>query len=146
MNTARIPIPMPARPADLNLASPQEARFWFAAEFSALCAAMRMASESESHGHVWRLAWAISDFTVRQSRWKELETINQAALTAATAIDDPHGRGSAYRFLSIASHYQGRPEDTKRYNELGIGVYLQAGLIAEQALSYLESGTHLQNA
>ncbi|WP_239124405.1 AfsR/SARP family transcriptional regulator [Rhizocola hellebori] len=148
MNKVRLPVPMPQQPADLHgvdIATAQEALGWFAAEFSALCGVMEQAIEAGADGYVWRIAWGISDFATRQSRWAELERISEAAIAAGTRTGEAHGRGSGHRYLSLAAHFRGRLDDGIRHAELAIDAYAQEGLIAEQALMCLDMNSLLES-
>ncbi|GIH10431.1 SARP family transcriptional regulator [Rhizocola hellebori] len=139
LNRGRLPVPLPPRPAHttgIEFASAAAALEWFAAEHATICRTIELALESDLDGHAWRIAWAISDFAVRQSRWRMLERISRQALEAAERAGDRHGRGYAYRYLGAACAAQDQLELSEQWYHLSLHEFSKADLIAEQALLY----------
>ncbi|WP_338019514.1 AfsR/SARP family transcriptional regulator [Saccharothrix deserti] len=105
-----ITLPPPGCPPQ-NLADAAAAMAWFDAEHANLLAVQRAAAEQGRHGHVWRLAWALSTFHRLQGHARDAFEVWSAAVRAADQLGDVGVRSLAYRFLGVACVRLGRHEE-----------------------------------
>ena len=114
----KLPEPVPgAMPEDL--ADDSEAMSWLSSEYPVLLAAITFAAESGLDGHVWQIAWGLSDFLDRCADWQACLSTQHAALAAGQRLDD----------LEVQAYARG---------EIGYALYMLA--------EYADAHAHLQHS
>ncbi|HCT75621.1 MAG TPA: hypothetical protein DGG94_03440 [Micromonosporaceae bacterium] len=140
-NQQRLPLPMSDAAPDtreITFLSHDSAHAWLTVEYAALCHCIDIATRLKADGHVWRMAWAISDISIRQARWSTLESVQRKALNAARRLDDHCGQGYAYRYLGIVAWEQGRDTDGTRLLHSALDQFAHAGRYAEQGALFVD--------
>ncbi|MGC5330619.1 tetratricopeptide repeat protein [Micromonospora sp. DT62] len=75
---------------------------WFTAEHQVLLAALDRAERSGLDGHVWRLAWATTNFFARRGHWLDWVRVGESSVAAARRQGDQAAEAEAYRILGGA--------------------------------------------
>jgi DNA-binding SARP family transcriptional activator/tetratricopeptide (TPR) repeat protein len=122
----------PEQPADHR-----QAMAWFDAEHHTLLAAVAFAAESGADRHVWQLAWAITTHLFRRGYVHELATMMDAALAAATRLDDPLGQAVSLRQMGNAFTTTGQYDHSRAYLERCLPLYQRLGDRRGEALAHL---------
>jgi DNA-binding SARP family transcriptional activator len=122
----------------VKLTSNETGQEWFAHEFAALCRLVELAGESRMEDHAWRIAWAISDYAIRQANWPRLETVQRSALKSAQRIGHAAGQGYAHRYLGVAAAEQHRHEESYQSHSMALKHFAAGDLLAEQVPVYLD--------
>nr|WP_184675903.1 tetratricopeptide repeat protein [Saccharothrix violaceirubra] len=126
----RVDAPVP-RPADAD-----EALAWFDTEHANLLAAVRTAAGHGWHDVVWWLAWALDTFHFRRGHRVDRLTVWQAALDAATHLDDPASLIGAHRNVGIAHAVLRDPEAADTHLRLALASAERHGDLAQQARTH----------
>lgn len=88
-----------------EIADPDEAMAWFAAERQVLLAAIPYAAEHCLHAHAWQLAWSLTTYFNRQGHWDSL-------VTALHGLRDS-GEAHVHRLLGLAYAHLGRDDEAE---------------------------------
>ncbi|MEU5720800.1 BTAD domain-containing putative transcriptional regulator [Micromonospora sp. NPDC047738] len=75
---------------------------WFTAEHAVLLAVVDQAARGGFDGHVWRLAWAATNFFARRGHWPDWVRTGRAAVAAARRQGDRAAEAEAHRILGGA--------------------------------------------
>jgi tetratricopeptide (TPR) repeat protein/transcriptional regulator with XRE-family HTH domain len=136
----------PEEPADH-----EQALDWFLAEHAVLLAAADRACAAGLPELTWQLSWALRTFVQRSGRWHDWATVAEAAVAAATRLEDPVLRARAHRALSYPYARLGRFDDAHAQLRQSLDFYRRAGDRAGQAenhfafsLLWEQQGNYLQ--
>ncbi len=72
---------------------------WFTAEHPVLLAASDQAARVGLDGHVWRLAWAVTNFFARRGHWADWVRVGLAGVAAAARTGDRAAEAEAHRIV-----------------------------------------------
>ncbi|MFD6363210.1 BTAD domain-containing putative transcriptional regulator [Streptomyces roseolus] len=112
---------------------PEEARAWFAAEQTALVAAVDETTRGGPVGHAWRLAWALGPHLQRTGAWTEWVRVQRVALAAATDAGDAVGRAHATHALGLACAWAGQHAEAEARLAAALADYAELGDLRGQA-------------
>lgn len=109
--------PAPASPGVpvADVAGPDAAAAWFAAEHPALLAVLALAADLGLDRHVCDLAQALSVVLHRRGHWHDRAEAQRAAVAAADRLGDPAAQTRAHRDLARALADLGRFADAHRH-------------------------------
>ncbi|WP_406278368.1 tetratricopeptide repeat protein [Streptomyces sp. NBC_00191] len=140
-------------------ADPAQAMAWFAAEHPVLLAAVRQAADAGLNAHAWQLAWTLTTYLHRCSRWHDLLTTQRTALHAARRLPDETGQAHAHYGLALAYRALGRPDDAHPHLDQALDLFRRLDDPVGQAFTrikitwvlaqhnrYEETGDHLMQA
>jgi DNA-binding SARP family transcriptional activator len=124
------PLPLAAPEPCVTLGrhgSAEELLSWFAAEHTALLAAVQSAADAGMAAHTWQLAWTLTSFLLRRGLWDEQIRACQLGLAAARRAGDTAGRAYATCGLALGYARSGRVADAvplfedalEQFGELG---------------------------
>jgi len=85
-----------------SLTAEPAALAWFDAEHSSLMLAQQLALGQGRYQAAWQLAWTLDTFHWRRGHLRDDVTVWQAALSAASQLDEPVPRIKAHRRLGLA--------------------------------------------
>jgi DNA-binding SARP family transcriptional activator len=138
-----------------HLANHQQAAAWFAADHHVLHAVVILAASTGFEAHAWQIPWAMETFLDLRGQWHEQDTIQRAALAAATRLGDKAGQAAARHFLAdncvnLGDHDQARAHLTEcltLYRQLGARtgkarVHLSLSLVAGFQHRHAEALSH----
>ncbi|MFC0431030.1 tetratricopeptide repeat protein [Kutzneria buriramensis] len=109
---------------------------WFDVEHSCLLACQHEAAARGWHQAVWQLAWALNRFHYRRGCLHDDVVVAEAALPAATHLDEPGTRATVHHLLGLALARIGRDDE-------GQGHLEQALSLAERSDDRLQqAGVH----
>jgi tetratricopeptide (TPR) repeat protein len=129
----------PEQPADRD-----GALAWFTAEEPVLLGAVSWAAATGFDGHVWRLAWAGSEYFERTGRWQEHLAIHHAARDAAVRAGEPVGLAHAYRGLGLVNARLNRYDEANANLELALAQSREIGDRTGQARTHNNLGWVLE--
>jgi tetratricopeptide (TPR) repeat protein len=105
-----------------TLSSPAAATRWFGSEYVCLLAAQRTASARHNQQAVWRLAWALSTFQIRQGHSQDHLTVWMYGLVAADRLGQPTPQLLAQRSLGLAYARLERHEEALHHLQLALAI------------------------
>ena len=112
-----------------------EATAWFAAEYSALVAAVNYAAHNSGfETYAWSLAWTLGEYSYRRGHWLKLADAFHTALCAAERVADQRGQAHAHRSLGITHHMQGRYGQANSHFQRALTLFGQLGDRGTQAV------------
>ncbi|MGC4876040.1 BTAD domain-containing putative transcriptional regulator [Micromonospora sp. DT43] len=113
---------------------------WFDTERSVLLAAVRYASDTNHDTHSWQLAWALTTFLSRASRWQDLAVTQEVALAAAQRDGDDLGQAHTHREWGLALNQLGRHQDAITQLHRAADLFRRLGDLPGQAQTFLYLG------
>jgi DNA-binding SARP family transcriptional activator/tetratricopeptide (TPR) repeat protein len=107
--------PSPAQPvvSTAELSTACEADEWFAAQYPALMAAVRMAADAGLATVAWQLAWIMTGFQLRKGYWDDHATAQRLGLDAARRASDAVGEAHAVLATGLGYARAGRDDDAR---------------------------------
>lgn len=136
LNAQRHPVPPPTvGPGVLAepVADHDGALAWFTAEHAVLCAAMADAAALGFDEHVWRLAWACSDYFDLRCHWQDWSTCLELAVASARRLGDREAIARTYHSLGRSYWRLDRADDALRAHVAALEQYEVLGDAAGQA-------------
>ncbi|BCJ56626.1 SARP family transcriptional regulator [Micromonospora endophytica] len=82
-----------------EFAGREAALAWFTAEHPVLLAASEQAARIGLDGHVWRLAWTMTNFLARRGHWADWVRVGLAGVAAAERVGDRTAQAEAHRLV-----------------------------------------------
>jgi tetratricopeptide (TPR) repeat protein len=130
-----IPLGQPAPgSAPERLVDSRAAVSWLAFEHRVLLAALRLSESLGFDDHTWQLAWAMTDFLLRQGHWHDLASTWGAALAASSRqAAHPAAVAHAYRRLAWAESQLGDYEQSQAHLQRAMDFYVEIGDLVGQA-------------
>ena len=95
-----LPDPLPGVGAE-DIADRDAALAWYTAQHPVLLGLIALAEDAGLDEHIWKLAWACSEYLERQGKWDIQVSVQQAALSAAQRSGDRTGLTHAHRSLGM---------------------------------------------
>ncbi|WP_189155013.1 ATP-binding protein [Lentzea pudingi] len=123
--------------APLDIADEEQALAWFVAEHATLPVLIDQAIRHGLDVHAWQLAWTLATYFERQGHWQDWVTTQQAALSAATRLNDRAAQARAHRFLSRAAIRLGRYEEAASHLQHALDLYQDMGKPLGQARTHI---------
>jgi DNA-binding SARP family transcriptional activator len=121
----REPLDLSPTGRGVTVEAPADAMAWFAAEHTALVAAVEHAAANGFPEHAWQLARALTTYLDRAARWQDWVTTQRAAVAATRELADRAARAEAHRWLAFACAELGEFDTAHR--ELRQALELYAG-------------------
>jgi len=141
----RTPPPMPS-PADavstVELTDSAAGMAWLRDEYPVLMATINDAwvatdlEQSERDAYTWRMAWCLGDFHLRHCFWQDQIVAQQAALAAATRLDDRPAQARSLNNLAGGCERLNRHEDARAYFGRALRLNRREGDIEGQAVNH----------
>lgn len=134
----RIALPEPAEDVEpLDIADERQALDWFVAERATVPVVIDHAVHHGLDLHAWQLAWALATYLERQGHWQVWVATQQAALSAATRLDDRGAQARTHRLLSRAAIRLGRYDDAATHLQRALDLYEELGKALGQARTHI---------
>ncbi|HEX7309403.1 ATP-binding protein [Lentzea sp.] len=121
----------------LDIADEEQALAWFVAEHATLPVIIDQAVRCGLDVHAWQLAWTLATYLERQGHWQEWVATQQAALSAATRLDDRAAQARAHRLLSRAAIRLGRYDEAVPHLQRALDLYRDLGKPIGQARTHI---------
>jgi DNA-binding SARP family transcriptional activator/tetratricopeptide (TPR) repeat protein len=130
LRPSRLPIEMPP-PAEGTaidtIASPADAREWFATDHAVLLAVLEHATDRGFDAHACRLAWALEEYLDMCGRWGELATSHHTALAAAVRLGDAAAQAQIHGGLARTHFRLGRYDEAHTHLAQAVARYHECG-------------------
>jgi tetratricopeptide (TPR) repeat protein len=107
----------------LDVVDEKRALDWFVAEHATLPVVIDLAIRHGLDVHAWQLAWTLATYFERQGHWQDWVATQQAALFAATRLEDRAAQAQARRFLSRAAIRLGRYDEAALHLQHALDLY-----------------------
>jgi DNA-binding SARP family transcriptional activator/tetratricopeptide (TPR) repeat protein len=134
-----------------HLADASQAQHWFDSETDILLAAIQQADRSGFYSHVHQLAWTLTTFLNRRSRFQQLLEVQGSAAIAARRLRDLNAEAAAYRSLGFAHAQLGSQDTAEADFQRALDLYREAGDLMGQAHTHVDlpwlldrQGRHLE--
>ncbi|MET8763373.1 tetratricopeptide repeat protein [Lentzea sp. NPDC004782] len=121
----------------LDIVDEKRALDWFVAEHATLPVVIDQAIRHGFDVHAWQLAWTLATYFERQGHWQDWVATQQAALSAATRLEDRGAQAQAHRFLSRAAIRLGRYDEAVPHLEHALDLYQNTGKLVGQARTHI---------
>jgi tetratricopeptide (TPR) repeat protein/transcriptional regulator with XRE-family HTH domain len=106
---------------------------WFAAEYRAFTAAVRLAVDTGLDRHGWQLVWSITTFLNRHQGFRDVVGLQQVALQAACRLGDLAAQAYSHRLLGLAYALFGEHDEAQKHYDHALVVSRQLGDDTNQA-------------
>ncbi|TXK43374.1 BTAD domain-containing putative transcriptional regulator [Nonomuraea sp. C10] len=128
----------PPRPGviPVDLTTTEEAMTWYAAEHAVLIAVVEQAVAHRLDVCAWQLGWALSTYLDRQGHWRDLKTVQLAALTAAERAGDRLGEALSHRGVARGCARLDEYDDADRHLRAALKLFNALGDKAGQAYAH----------
>ncbi|MGI5151567.1 BTAD domain-containing putative transcriptional regulator [Plantactinospora sp. CA-294935] len=103
------------------------ARMWLTTELPVLLMVIDHNRDSDFDHHIQQMCWLLVTFLGWRGLWRQLVTMQQAALGAARRRGDVLGQADIYRNLAHASFQMGLPDQAHGHVERALHFYREAG-------------------
>jgi DNA-binding SARP family transcriptional activator/tetratricopeptide (TPR) repeat protein len=143
LNSARDAVRLPACSPGAqigDLTEPRQAIAWFAAERQVLLRAVSWATDNSFNTHCWQLAWSLVDFLDRHGYWRDLASVQQTALAAATRSADIEGQAHTHHYLGLACIRFGSYAAADHHLRSALSLSAQTGNLTIRARCQLSLG------
>jgi DNA-binding SARP family transcriptional activator/tetratricopeptide (TPR) repeat protein len=119
----------PLRPGAVPVAldNRDQALVWLTAEHQVLLAAIDQAAGTGFERHAWQLAWSLTDYLYRRTRWRDWAASHEIALDAARRLGDRDGQARIRRGLAGAKARLGRFTEAHAHLRSALDGYAEIG-------------------
>ncbi|MFJ6194840.1 BTAD domain-containing putative transcriptional regulator [Micromonospora sp. NPDC092111] len=118
----------------------QAALTWFGTEHAALLAGLDLAARAGLDGHVWRLAWATTNFFARRGHWSDWVGSGLAGVDAARRAGDRLAEAEAHRIVGGGYVRLRRFGDAQEHYRRALELFDQRGDLVGQGFTYRSLG------
>jgi tetratricopeptide (TPR) repeat protein len=141
----RTPPPMPSLIDDVStveLADYAAGLAWLRDEYPVLMATINDVwatpdlVQAERDAYTWRMAWCLGDFHLRHCYWQDQIVAQQAALAAATRLDDRPAQARSLNNLAGVCERLNHHEDARAYLHRALRINRREGDIEGQAVNH----------
>jgi DNA-binding SARP family transcriptional activator/tetratricopeptide (TPR) repeat protein len=110
---------------------------WFAVEHHSLLRTQGVAVDEGFDDYAWRLSWALETFLYRSGNWQQSLALQQAALVAASRLDDQNLEARVHRSLGRIHLHLDHYTEAREHLTRAVSYFEKAGSPEEAASGYV---------